>query len=322
MLTYISRRVLYSIPVILIASFILFFGVRETFNPCSRVRASKDITAVKRCEESFHLNESVFTQYGRWLGNAVQGDLGNSERTDAKVSTMLNKALWYTVQLIFWGILVSAVVAIALGVYSAVRQYSVGDYVFTGLSYIGLALPPFVFGILAIQFLAVGPKDWFSLDEPWFYFIGLHEAGQSGFNLDYARHLVLPVLTLTVATIAEWSRFQRASMLDVMSADYIRTARAKGVPRRKVILRHGLRNALIPLVTVMALDIGALFGGAIITEQIFSIPGMGRVFIEALNAGDAPVLVAWMIVAAVFVVLFNLVADILYGVLDPRIRLS
>jgi peptide/nickel transport system permease protein len=322
MLTYITRRVLYSIPVILVASFILFFGVRETFNPCTRVRASKDITAVKRCEESFHLNEPIFTQYGRWLGNAVQGDLGNSERTDANVSTMLQKALWYTVQLVFWGILVSAIVAIALGVYSAVRQYSVGDYVFTGLSYIGLALPPFVFGILAIQLLAVGPKDWFGLDEPWFYFIGLHEAGGSGFDLDYLRHLVLPVLTLTVATIAEWSRFQRASMLDVMSADYIRTARAKGVPRRKVILRHGLRNALIPLVTVMALDIGALFGGVIITEQIFSIPGMGRLFIEALNAGDAPVLVAWMIVAAVFVVLFNLVADILYGVLDPRIRLT
>jgi peptide/nickel transport system permease protein len=111
-------------------------------------------------------------------------------------------------------------------------------------------------------------------------------------------------------------------MLDVMSADYIRTARAKGVPRRTVIFRHGLRNALIPLVTVMALDIGALFGGVIITEQIFAIPGMGQLFINALQAGDAPVLVAWMIVTATFIVLFNLIADVLYGVLDPRIRLT
>ncbi len=133
---------------------------------------------------------------------------------------------------------------------------------------------------------------------------------------------MLPVLTLTVQIIAEWSRFQRASMLDVMSADYIRTARAKGVPRRKVVVRHALRNALIPLVTVMALDIGALFGGLIITEKIFSIPGMGRLFIDALTAGDAPVLVTWTIVTAIFVVLFNLIADVMYGVLDPRIRLT
>jgi peptide/nickel transport system permease protein len=322
MLTYISRRTLYSIPVILIASFLLFFFVRETFDPCARLRASKDVSAIQRCQEDLHLNDSIPAQYGRWLSNAVQGDFGESERTNAPAGESVRRALWFTVQLIFWGILVSALVSIALGVYSAIRQYSVGDYVFTGLSYIGLALPPFVFGILAIQFLAVGPANWFNLDEPWFYFIGLHENGQTGFNLDYVRHLVLPVMTLTVQIIAEWSRFQRASMLDVMSADYIRTARAKGVPRRKVVVKHGLRNALIPLVTVMALDIGALFGGIVITEQIFSIPGMGRLFVDALTAGDAPVILAWFLVTAVFVVLFNLIADLLYGILDPRIRLT
>jgi len=264
----------------------------------------------------------VFSQFGRWIGDAVQGDLGVSERTNESVRTMLQRAMWYTVQLIFWGILVSAILSILLGVYSATRQYSIGDYAFTGLSYIGLALPPFVFGILAIQILAVGPTEWFNLKDPWFYFVGLHEGGGKGFNLDYLRHLVLPVMVLTVQIIAEWSRFQRASMLDVMSADYIRTARAKGVPRRKVVVNHALRNALIPLITVMALDIGALFGGVVITEEIFSIPGMGKLFIDALRAGDAPVLVAWLIVTAVFVVLFNLIADILYGVLDPRIRLT
>jgi peptide/nickel transport system permease protein len=321
-LTYISRRVLYSIPVILIASFLVFFFVRETYDPCARLRASRDITAVQRCQERLHLDEPIVSQYGRWLGDALQGDLGQSERTDADVGEMVQRAMWVTVQLIFWGILVSAILSIALGVYSAIRQYSVGDYVFTGLSYIGLALPPFVFGILAIQFLAVGPANWFSLEEPWFYFIGLHEDGQTGVNLDYARHLVLPVMTLTVQIIAEWSRFQRASMLDVLSADYIRTARAKGVPRRTVVVKHGLRNALIPLVTVMALDIGALFGGVVITEEIFSIPGMGRLFIEALRVGDAPVILAWFLVTAVFVVVFNLIADLLYGILDPRIRLT
>ncbi len=322
MLTYIMRRVLYSIPVILVATFLLFFAVRETFDPCARARSSKDRTAVQRCREQYHLNDPVPVQYGNWLADAVQGDFGESERTNDDVQKMVQSALWYTVQLIFWGIVVSAILSIALGVYSAVRQYSVGDYVFTGLSYLGLALPPFVFGILAIQLLAVGPTNWFGLDEPWLYFIGLHEGGGKGFNLDYARHLVLPVMTLTVQIIAEWSRFQRAAMLDVMGADYVRTARAKGVPRRKVVTHHALRNALIPLVTVMAIDIGALFGGVIITEEIFSIPGMGRLFIEALNAGDAPVLLAWLLITAVFIVLFNLLADVLYGVLDPRIRLT
>ncbi len=322
MLTYITRRTLYSIPVILIASFLLFWFVRETFDPCLRARASKDVTAVTRCRESFKLDEPVPVQYGDWLGNAVQGDFGESERTNDSVQSMVSRAMWFTVQLIFWGILVSALLSIALGVYSAIKQYSVGDYTFTALSFIGLAMPPFWFGLLAIQFLAVGPKTWFSLDEPWLYFVGLHGSGQTGVNLDYARHLVLPVLTLTVQIIAEWSRFQRASMLDVMSADYIRTARAKGVPRRKVVVKHALRNALIPLVTIMALDIGALFGGLIITEKIFSIPGMGRLFLDALTAGDAPVLLAWLLVTASFVVIFNLLADVLYGVLDPRIRLT
>ena len=129
-------------------------------------------------------------------------------------------------------------------------------------------------------------------------------------------------MTLSVQIVGAWSRYQRSAMLDVMSADYIRTARAKGVPRRKVIFKHGVRNALIPLVTVMAIDIGLLFGGLLVTETIFSIPGMGRMFVQALLQGDIAVLEAWMIVVAIFVIAFNLLADILYSILDPRIRLS
>src|SRR4051794_13280156 len=321
--TYILRRVLYSIPVILIASFFLLWSVRVTFDPCAQFRTSQGGAAsVARCRESLHLDDSIVSQYGRWLGNAAQGDLGQSQQTNADVSTTITRAFWYTVQLIFWGILVSAVLSIALGIYSALRQYSVGDYAFTALAFIGLAMPPFWFGLIAIQFLSVDLKNVLGTSQPVFGFVGLHSGDTTGFNMDYVRHLVLPVMTLTVQIIAEWSRFQRASMLDTMSADYIRTARAKGVPRRKVIVKHGLRNALIPLVTIMPLDIGALFGALIITEEIFSSPGMGRVFIEALTAGDAPVLVAWTLVTAIFVVLFNLLADVLYGVLDPRIRLT
>lgn len=322
MLTYVSRRLLYSVPIVIVASFLMFWMVRATYDPCARARASHDAAAVSRCEDRLQLHDPIVTQYGRWLGDAVRGDLGESWRTHEAVASMIPRALWSSVQLIFWGVLISAVVAIALGVYSAVRQYSVLDYTFTGLSFLGLAMPPFWFGLLAIELLAVGPKKWFDLDQPLFYIVGLHSGDGSGFDLDYLRHLVLPVMTLTVQIIASWSRFQRAEMLDVMSADYVRTARAKGVPRRRVILRHGLRNALVPLLTVMALDIGALFGGVIVVEIIFSIPGMGSLFVTSLNDGDAPVLAAWVLVTAGFIVAFNLLADVLYGVLDPRVRLT
>ena len=323
MLTYIGRRVLYSIPVILIATFFAFWAVRSTFDPTAKVRASKTgARAAEQIRQKLHLHDPIVEQYGRWLGDAAQGNLGDSERTNEAVSSMITRSFGNTLQLIVWGVLLSALIAVALGVYSATHQYSKLDYSFTGLSFVGLAMPAFWFGLIAIQFLAVWPKETFNLNEPIFFSIGLHSGDQSGVNLDYLRHLVLPVLTLTVQSIAEWSRFQRASMLDVMSADYIRTARAKGVSRRGVVLRHGLRNALIPLVTVIALDTGALFGGLIITESIFSIDGMGRLFVQSFQAGDAQVLTAWVVITAVFVVLFNLIADVMYGVLDPRIRLS
>lgn len=323
MFNFTLRRLAASVPVLLVASFLVFWTVRVTFDPTAKYRTSRDaarIIAEKRRE--LGLDRPIVVQWGRWLGNFVQGDWGVSSRTDERVADMVGRAFLNTVQLIVWGFLVAAVLAVAIGVYSAVKQYSVGDYVFTGLSYLGIAMPPFWFALVAIQLLAVGPRNWFGLAQPPLSFVGLHSDGSSGFNLDYLRHLVLPVLTLTVQIIASWSRFQRAAMLDVLGSDYVRTARAKGLPRRRVIFKHAFRNALIPLVTVMAIDAGLLFGGLIITESIFSIPGMGRLFIEGLSAGDVNVVLAWMIVAAAFVIVFNLLADVMYGLLDPRIRLS
>jgi peptide/nickel transport system permease protein len=183
-------------------------------------------------------------------------------------------------------------------------------------------MPPFLFGLLAIALFVTYPVQKFHLSSPILYSVGLHSEGQSGFNLDYLRHLVLPVLTLVVQSVAVWSRFQRASMLDVLNADYVRTARAKGVSERKVIFRHAFRNALIPLVTVVALDSAFLVGGLVITEQIFAISGMGRLFLDSLLAGDAPVLLGWFLIVAVFVIIFNLLADLAYSILDPRIRIS
>jgi peptide/nickel transport system permease protein len=314
------RRLAYSIPVLLVATFLLFWMVRTTFDPTARLRQVRDPDVIARETERLHLDDPLVVQYGKWLGDFVTGDWGESSRTREPVSEMVPRALGNTVQLLFWGVLFAAVIAITVGVYSAVKQYSAGDYLATGLSYIGISMPPFWFGLIAIEFLAIKPQSAFGLDDPPLRFVGLHSSGMSGLNMDYLQHLILPVLTLTVQIVASWTRFQRSSTLDVLSSDYIRTAKAKGVPRRRVIFRHAVRNSLIPLVSVMAVDIGLLFGGLIITETIFSIPGMGRLFFDSLLNGDVVALEAWMLVVAIFILGFNLLADLLYGVLDPRIR--
>jgi peptide/nickel transport system permease protein len=323
MLTYIARRIMYSVPVLVVASFLTFCGMRIAFNPLAKYALSKSAaTVIPQQRKRLGLDHPLVVQWWNWFTKAIRGNLGISERTNNEVLGELIHRLGTTIHLIVWSTLLSAGLAIAVGVYSAVKQYSIGDYIFTGISYVGLAMPPFWFGLMAIVLLVTWPVTQFHLSHPIFYSIGLHSTGESGINLDYFRHLALPVLTLTVQSIASWSRFERASMLDVLSADYVRTARAKGVPRRKVIFKHAFRNALIPLLTVMALDTAFLFGGLIITEKIFSIPGMGAYFIDALSHGDAPALLGWTIVVATIVILFNLFADLLYSILDPRIRLS
>lgn len=322
MFAFVVRRLAYSIPVILLATIVVFVFVREATDPTARLRARGDEEAVARERERLHLDDPLPVQYGKWFKEFVTGDWGESSVTNSSVTEAFRRGFWSTFQIVVWAVLLSAVIAVAIGIYSALRQYSVLDYTFTGLSFVGLAIPPFWFGILAIQFFVANPRDWFGLDEPLLYSVGLHSAGESGFNLDYLRHLALPVLTLSVAIIASWSRYQRAAMLDVMGSDYVRTARAKGVPRRTVVMKHALRNALVPLVTVTAIDIGYLLGGVIVVEKIFSIDGLGSLFFDALRAGDVNVLLAWLVLSGLFIVVFNLIADILYSILDPRVRLA
>lgn len=321
MLTYVVRRVLLAIPVLILSSVLVFTIVRATTDPLARFSQARDTGLVERETKRLGLDKPLPQQYLTWASGFVRGDWGDSFVSRRSVSAVIADRLWNTIQLILWGILFSAIVAIAVGVYSASKQYSALDYTFTSLAFIGLAMPPFFFALIAIDMLVFRPRGWFDLEEPLLYSVGKRSAAGSGFG-DYARHLVLPVLTLSVQLVAGWSRYQRSSMLDVMSADYIRTARAKGVSRRKVLIKHGLRNALIPLTTVMAIDIGLLFGGLIVTESIFSWPGMGQLFVNSLLQGDTNILLPWLMVTAMFVLLFNLIADLLYGVLDPRIRLA
>jgi peptide/nickel transport system permease protein len=346
MLTFVIRRIAYSIPVLLVASLLVFVFVRATSDPLARYSQSRDLT-VKAQEglkqgiyeqpcRHFTAGEPpvaaltctkapVLKQYWFWLSHFVRGKMGNSFVSNRAVSSDLRSSLGNTMQLIVWGVLISALLAVGVGVYSAVRQYSVPDYLFTGLAFIGLSMPPFWFGLIAIDIFSNRLRTTFHAKNPPLYSLGLHGNHAAGFIpgfFDYGRHLALPVATLTVQIVASWSRYQRSSMLDVLNADYIRTAKAKGLSRSTVILKHALRNALIPLVTVMAIDIGALFGGLVVTEQIFSIHGMGLLFVNALQNGDTQVLLPWLMVTATFIILFNLLADVLYGALDPRIRLS
>lgn len=324
-----------AIPVLLIASFLSFALVSAAFDPSARFAQSRDREARERFREDRGLNRPVVVQWGDWITDATctgfwKQDwpeehcftLGESIQSGESVAQMMKRGFANTLQLIFWGVAIAAFLSIALGVYSAAKQYSFGDYFFTTLSFVAIALPPFLFGLWAIAFLGVWLKNKFGLSEPFFFFGGLHSPGQSGINLDYFRHLALPVLTLVVQIVASWTRFERSAMLDVLSQDYVRTARAIGVPRWRVLFVHALRNGLIPLVSVMAVDIGLLFGGLIVTEYLFGIPGMGAMFITALYRGDATVLSGWLLIAGSFVIVFNLLADVLYTRLDPRVRLQ
>jgi peptide/nickel transport system permease protein len=220
------------------------------------------------------------------------------------------------------------VVAIIFGVLSAVRQYSFVDYLLTTFSYLGISMPIFWFGFVLQELFGVRLLPFFFnvFNFRWPIF-GRVAPDTTGFTQtqiigSYAIHLVLPTIVLSLLFIASWSRYLRSSMLDTVKQDYIRTARAKGVSPRATFFQHALRNALIPFVTVVAVDFGGIFSGAVITETVFAWPGMGLLFFDALNDRNYPILLAMLLIAATSVIMFNLIADVLYGVIDPRIRYS
>jgi peptide/nickel transport system permease protein len=214
---------------------------------------------------------------------------------------------------------IALILAVFLGVFSAKKQYSFFDYATTTISFFGFSVPIFWFALI-LQALATA--FFLQTGIRLVYTFGISSFDPANPFIDRIQHMILPLVTLSYVSIATFSRFQRASMLEVLHSDYIRTARAKGLKERTVTLKHGLRNALIPVVTVAALNFGAVLGGAVITETIFAWPGMGKLFIDSLNRGEVYTLMAWLMITAVAVIFFNMVADIIYGWLDPRIRLS
>jgi peptide/nickel transport system permease protein len=321
LLRYGARRVLASIPVLVLASVLVFVLVRELGTDPARLRCqqSRDPSCASRVRHDLGLDRALPVQYVDFMGDFVSGDWGTSERTDRSVSASIGDGLWSTAQLAFFGVVFSAGVAVAVGVYSARKAYRPADYLLTGLAFAGIAMPTFWFALLAINYLTFELQQLVGASEPIFF--SIPDPTGSGI-VDYFRELALPVLVLSVQLVAGWSRYQRSAMLGELESDYVRTARAKGLSRRQVVWRHGLRNSLGPLVTVVALDVGALFAGLIVTERVFSRPGMGTLLVEAVTNGDTAVVLPWMLVVGGIIVVCNLVADLLYGVIDPRVRVA
>lgn len=269
---------------------------------------------LKRLEEMLGLDKPLHQRYLEWLVGIVQGDWGSSwgVAVGRPVTEVIMSRLPNTIILMVTAIGLSVIIAIPIGIYSAIRQYSWADYFVTSLSFFGMSMPTFWFGIMLIVVFAVGLG--------WFPTGGVSTYGAEGDIGDRIRHLVLPVTVLSLFNVATWSRFVRSSMLEVLRQDYMRTARAKGLLENVVVLKHGLRNALIPVLTMLALEIPNLFSGAIITENVFSWPGMGRLFFDAVMAADWPVVQGLVVITAFLVIASNLLADISYAVVDPRIR--
>ncbi len=323
MISYAIRRLLVSIPLLVVLSIVSFGATRAVSSPEAGIRSNPRVSAedIQRYREQLGLDDSASEQYVRWLGNTVRGDLGTSLVSNRDVWPQLSSALWNTAVLGVTALVFSFVIGVGIGVLSAVKRGSWFDYSATGAAFFGLSMPNFWFAIMLQLFFGVYLVDWLGLDGPFFFTAGTRSPGTTGFDLlDRVRHLVLPALVLAVQLVAVYSRYMRASLLEVLNADYVRTARAKGASEGRVVGRHAMRNAMIPVTTQLAGDVGALFGGLVITETVFQWPGMGPLFLTAMQNGDYQVILPWLMITAFAVVFFNLVADLAYGVLDPRIR--
>jgi peptide/nickel transport system permease protein len=315
MTTYIGRRVLQMIPLVIGISVVLFAVIQAApGGPEGALLESGrfiDPQVIEAYRERLGVDQPVPVQYVRWLASALSGDLGVSFSTTRPVAEMILERLPATLELMAAAFLLAAILAIALGIFSAIRQYSLFDYFGTGLSFVGIAMPVFWFALILQLLFGV----WLG----WLPVAGTETVGASSLG-DHLLHLILPAVVLSFRYVAGWSRYLRSSLLGALRSDYVRTARAKGLSESAVVGIHAVRNALIPLISIMALNLAALFSGAVITETVFAWPGIGRMFVQAMFSRDYPLLMGILMMGSVMVVVFNLVADVLYGILDPRIR--
>ena len=317
---YIIRRILQAIPLLFLVTIFMFILIHLLPGGPEQVIFNPHLSPAGRAalRARFGLDQPVPIQYLKWLGNALTGNFGFSFGTNQPVGDILKQRFPATLELFVPALVLALVFAILLGVISALRHGTATDYALTTLSYFGICMPIFLLGLFAQEIFGVW-LHWFPTSGTASY--GYTQDPLSAL-LDHLQHLFLPMCVLAISFIAGWSRYMRSSMIDVVKQDYIRTGRSKGVGTSSLMVRHALRNAVIPLITVVALDFGAVAGGATITEGIFAWPGMGLLFFQSLEIRDYRVLLAELLLGAFFVIAFNLVADILYAVMDPRIGYS
>lgn len=316
--TYILRRILINIPVLILVTILIFALVEIAPGDMAdyfitddslQYLSDADIQAMR---DSLGLNDISPVRYFKWLGRILNGDLGYSFTQNERVSDLLARRLTNSSYLMLFAFGISIVLGVPIGIYISLRQYSIADFTITGISFIAISMPSFVAGILGIYLLAV--------KIPIFPSGGMYTVGGTRSVWDLLYHLILPGLTLGLMHMARNIRYTRVSMLDVLKQDYIVTARAKGLSRHATIYRHALRNALIPIVTIIGVVFTRLIVGAVYMETIFNWPGLGRLYFSAINARDYPVIMGANLVIATLVLTANLLVDILYSVIDPRIR--
>jgi len=311
MLTYILKRLLGAVP-LMVGISIIIFGILQSIpgGPIAVYLDNPNITGrdIAILKHQFGLDRPVYIQYLSWLGAYVTGTWGVSYSSGEQVGKLITQRLPATLLLMGSSFAVALAIAITGGVHSAVRQHSLFDTSMTTFSFLGISMPVFWFGLM-LQLV-------FGVRLGWLPVAGF---GGTGSWIDVPRHLILPTIVLALFTAGRWSRFVRSGMLEVLNQDYIRVARAKGLTQRGVIIRHALKNGLIPVVTIVALDLSGLFSGAVVTETVFAWPGMGSLLIQSISNVDYPTLLAILMLSSAAIVLSNLAADVLYGVFDPRI---
>ncbi len=314
MTTYLVRRLIQSVVLMLLVSVATFWLIHSApGGPAILTQPDLTKEQIERLRAQLGLDEPIPVQYVKWLGNLAQGRLGKSFSQGVNVSTLIVERLPATLALAGVALVLSVAVAIPLGIASALRPYSLLDQVATAAAFFGMAVPTFWLGIVLIILFAV--------QLGWLPSGGMYTVG-TGFDLgDRLRYLVLPAIVLSTAGIAQVTRYTRSTMLGVLREDYMRTALAKGLSRRGAVWRHGLKNAMIPIVTVVGLLLPRLVSGAAITESVFAWPGMGRLAVEAAFQRDYPVIMGVTLLISAVVIASNLVTDVLYVALDPRVKL-
>ena len=324
MLRFTIRRLAWAVPTLLLVTFLVYVALRLGTDPLqsylrTNPRASKE--KIEQYKSVNGLSSNYVLGYFHWLKNFVTFNWPRSIKGSREVWPELKDAMANTIRLGTFATVVGVSIGLLVGMFAALKPGSRRDVAVNTGAFLGVSIPPYITAVLFQLVFAVYWSRWFG--KTLFPTSGVYPPGHIGFDLVLMlKHMALPMMVVAIQVIATYSRYMRSSLLDVLNSDFMRTARSKGISERQVLLKHGVRNALIPVVTIAALDIGSIIGGLIISENIFAYPGMGLYFLDSFTNGDFPLLMPWMVLVVASTLMFNLIADVSYAFLDPRIRLD